>query len=56
MSCEEKEKPGVLEACVSKGQRLADMVECTENSFASETFLDKPGGLIALFGFERGQI
>jgi hypothetical protein len=40
MACEEKEKTGVLEACVSKGQRLVDLVEYSKDSIVSKTILD----------------
>ena len=55
MACEEKEKPGVLEACVSKGQRLADLVEYSKDSIVSKTILDKSAGTITLFAFDKGQ-
>ena len=54
MTCE-KERPGVLEACVSKGQRLADLVEYSKDSIVSKTILDKPTGTITLFSFDKGQ-
>jgi quercetin dioxygenase-like cupin family protein len=54
MTCE-KEMPGVLEACVSKGQRLADLVEYSKDSIVSKTVIDKPVGTITLFAFDKGQ-
>jgi quercetin dioxygenase-like cupin family protein len=52
---DEKHKATVLQACLGKGQRLADMVEYAENSIVSKTILDKPAGTITLFAFDRGQ-
>jgi len=54
MTCE-KEMPGVLHACVSKGQRLADLVEYSKDSIVSKTILDKSAGTITLFAFDKGQ-
>ena len=54
MTCK-KEMPGVLEACVSKGQRLADLVEYSKDSIVSKTVIDKPVGTITLFAFDKGQ-
>ena len=51
----EKHKATVLQACLGKGQTLADMVEYAENSIVSKTILDKPAGTITLFAFDRGQ-
>jgi quercetin dioxygenase-like cupin family protein len=51
----EKERPGILEACVGKGQRLADLVEYSEDSIVSKTILDKSAGTITLFAFDKGQ-
>ncbi|HUU20246.1 MAG TPA: cupin domain-containing protein [Sedimentisphaerales bacterium] len=51
----EKERPGVLEACVSKTQRLADLVEYSKDSIVSKTIIDKPVGTITLFAFDKGQ-
>jgi quercetin dioxygenase-like cupin family protein len=52
---DEKHKATVLQACLGKGQRLADMVEYADNSIVSKTILDKPIGTITLFAFDRGQ-
>ncbi len=52
---DEKHKATVLQACLSKGQTLADMVEYADNSIVSKTILDKPAGTITLFAFDRGQ-
>ena len=54
MTCK-KERPGVLEACVSKAQRLADLVEYSKDSIVSKTMLDKSAGTITLFAFDKGQ-
>ncbi len=51
----EKPKATVLQACLGKGQRLADMVEYADSSIVSKTILDKPAGTITLFAFDRGQ-
>ena len=51
----EKERSGTLEACVSKGQSLADLVEYSEDSIVSKTILDKSAGTITLFAFDKGQ-
>jgi len=54
MTCE-KERPNILEACVGKGQRLADLVEYSKDSIVSKTILDKSAGTITLFAFDKGQ-
>ncbi len=54
MTCE-KERSGVLHAYVSKGQRLADLVEYSKDSIVSKTILDKSAGTITLFAFDKGQ-
>ena len=54
MTCK-KEMPGVLKACVSKAQRLADLVEYSKDSIVSKTILDKSAGTITLFAFDKGQ-
>jgi quercetin dioxygenase-like cupin family protein len=54
MTCK-KERSGVLEACVSKAQRLADLVEYSKDSIVSKTIIDKPVGTITLFAFDKGQ-
>ena len=51
----EKERAGALEACVSKGQSLADLVEYSTDSIVSKTILDKSAGTITLFAFDKGQ-
>lgn len=52
---DEKHKATVLQECLGKGQRLADMVEYADNSIVSKTILDKPTGTLTLFAFDRGQ-
>jgi len=54
MTCK-KERPGVLKTCVSKGQRLVDLVEYSKDSIVSKTILDKSAGTITLFAFDKGQ-
>ncbi len=51
----EKEKPGVLKACVSKAQKLVDLIEYSKDSIVSKTIIDKPVGTITLFAFDKGQ-
>ncbi len=51
----EKQKATVLQACLGKGQRLADMVEYADSSIVSKTILDKSVGTITLFAFDKGQ-
>lgn len=52
---DEKKKATLLQACLGKGQRLAELVEYSDNSIVSKTILDKPAGTITLFSFDRGQ-
>lgn len=52
---DEKRKATVLQECLGKGLRLADMVEYTENSIVSKTILDKQTGTLTLFAFDKGQ-
>jgi len=54
MTCE-KQRPGILEACAGKEQRLADLVEYSKDSIVSKTILDKSAGTITLFAFDKGQ-
>lgn len=51
----EKLKASVLQACLGKAQRLADLVEYAESSIVSKTILDKSVGTITLFAFDKGQ-
>jgi len=51
----EKHSPGVLAVCVSKTQRLANLVEYSKDSIVSKTILDKSAGTITLFAFDKGQ-
>lgn len=51
----DKERTGALEACVSKGQSLTDLVQYSEDSIVSKTILDKSAGTITLFAFDKGQ-
>ncbi|HEW79485.1 MAG TPA: cupin domain-containing protein [Phycisphaerales bacterium] len=50
-----KGKSNVLQACLGKSQKLADMVEYAADSIVSKTILDKPAGTITLFAFDKGQ-
>lgn len=50
-----KNKSTVLQACVSQGQNLADLIEYAADSVVSKTILDKPAGTITLFAFDKGQ-
>lgn len=50
-----KEKASVLQACLGKGQRLAELIEYSKDSVVSKTILDKPAGTITLFAFDKGQ-
>jgi len=52
---EEKRKSSVLQACLGKGERLAELVEYAADSIVSKTILDKPVGTITLFAFDKGQ-
>ena len=54
MACK-KEKTSALEACLGKGQKLAELVEYSDDSIVSKTILDKPIGTITLFAFDKGQ-
>jgi len=51
----EKNKKNVLQSCVSRGQRLAELVEYAKDSIVSKTILDKSAGTITLFAFDKGQ-
>ena len=51
----EKERAGALQSCVSNGQRLADLIQYSEDSIVSKTILDKSAGTITLFAFDKGQ-
>ena len=52
---DEKPKTTVLQACLSKSQTLAELVEYADNSIVSKTILDKSVGTITLFAFDKGQ-
>lgn len=51
----EKEKKSLLEACLGKGQNLAELTEYAEDSIVSKTILAKSVGSITLFAFDKGQ-
>jgi quercetin dioxygenase-like cupin family protein len=50
-----KRKASILQACLSKAQRLIDLVEYAPDSIVSKAILDKPAGTITLFAFDKGQ-
>jgi len=52
---DKEQKQSVLQACMGKGRRLADLVEYANDSIVSKTILDKPSGTITLFAFDKGQ-
>ena len=52
---ETRDKSSVLQACVSNGQNLAELIEYATDSIVSKTILDKPAGTITLFAFDKGQ-
>ncbi len=51
----EKERSGALEACVSEGQNLLELIDYSKDSVVSKTILDKSVGTITLFAFDKGQ-
>jgi quercetin dioxygenase-like cupin family protein len=51
----EKERSGALEACVSKGQNLLELIEYSKDSIVSKAILDKSVGTITLFAFDTSQ-
>ncbi len=51
----DEKKPNVLQACVGREQKLADLVEYSQDSIVSKTILDKSAGTITLFAFDKGQ-
>lgn len=48
-------KNGVLDVCLAKSKKLADLVEYSQDSIVSKTILDKSAGTITLFAFDKGQ-
>ena len=52
---ETRNKSSVLQACVSNGQNLAELIEYATDSIVSKTILDKPAGTITLFAFDKDQ-
>ena len=54
MSSEAK-KTNVLEACLSKAQNAAGLIDYAADAIVSKTILDKPAGTITLFAFDKGQ-
>ena len=52
---DEKAKTSVLQTCLSKCQKLVDLVEYASDSIVSKTIVDKPVGTITLFAFDKGQ-
>jgi quercetin dioxygenase-like cupin family protein len=51
----EKEKAGILQACLGKAQELAGLIEYAQDAVVSKTILDKPVGTVTLFAFDKGQ-
>ena len=51
----EKGKASILQACLGKAQKLAEMIAYSQDAVVSKTILDKPAGTITLFAFDRGQ-
>ncbi|MCJ7778982.1 MAG: cupin domain-containing protein [Sedimentisphaerales bacterium] len=51
----EKGKAGVLQACLGKAQKLAELIEYADDAVVSKTILDKLAGTITLFAFDGGQ-
>ena len=51
----EKQKTGVLQVCLGKGQSLTELIEYSKDSIVSKTILDKPTGTVTLFAFDKGQ-
>jgi len=51
----EKEKAGILQVCLGKAQRLAELIAYSQDAVVSKTILDKPAGTITLFAFDKGQ-
>jgi quercetin dioxygenase-like cupin family protein len=52
---DEKEKAGILQACLGKAQKLAELIAYSQDAVVSKTILDKPAGTITLFAFDKGQ-
>jgi quercetin dioxygenase-like cupin family protein len=50
-----KTKSSVLQMCIGKAQKLAELVEYADDSIVSKTILDKTAGTITLFAFDKGQ-
>jgi quercetin dioxygenase-like cupin family protein len=51
----EKGKASILQACLGKAQKLAELIAYSQDAVVSKTILDKPAGTITLFAFDRGQ-
>jgi quercetin dioxygenase-like cupin family protein len=51
----EKEKAGILQACLGKAQKLTELVEYAQDAVVSKTILDKSAGTVTLFAFDKGQ-
>jgi quercetin dioxygenase-like cupin family protein len=52
---DKRERAGVLQACLGKVQKLAELIDYSQDAVVSKTILDKPAGTITLFAFDRGQ-
>jgi quercetin dioxygenase-like cupin family protein len=51
----QKEREDVLDSCIGKPQRLAQLIVYSEDSIVSKTILDKSAGTVTLFAFDKGQ-
>jgi len=51
----EKGKASILQACLGKAQKLAELIAYSQDAVVSKAILDKPAGTITLFAFDRGQ-
>jgi len=51
----EKGKASILQACLGKAQKLAELIAYSQDAVVSKTILDKPAGTITLFAFDGGQ-
>ncbi|MEJ2649780.1 MAG: cupin domain-containing protein [Sedimentisphaerales bacterium] len=52
---EKKEKAGLLQACLGKGQNLSDLIGYAKDSIVSKIIIEKAAGTITLFAFDKGQ-
>jgi quercetin dioxygenase-like cupin family protein len=52
---DKKGKAGVSQACLGKAQKLAELIDYSQDAVVSKTILDKLAGTITLFAFDKGQ-